>query len=1037
MKKQEIKNKKIDFHKIEKKWQEKWEKKKAFEVKEDKKKKKYYVLEMFPYPSGSGLHMGHTFNYVIGDIYARYMRMKGFNVLYPMGYDSFGLPAENAAIKAGENPKKYTEKSIKNFIKQQKELGLSYDWSRIVMSHTPEYYKWDQWIFLKMFEKGLAYKKKASVNWCSKCNSVLANEQVHNGKCWRHEDTDVEIKYLEQWFFKITDYAEELYDSIDSLTEWPEDVKAMQKNWIGKSYGAEINFKINGENWPIFTTRADTIYGVSFMVISAQHPRLMELVTKEQKKEVETFLKKIKSTSEKDANELEKEGEFTGSYAINPMNEEKVPVYTGNFVVADYGSGMVMAVPAHDKRDFEFAKKYGLPIRQVIRKLKAPIRSYVMGSENISEKDFTSINIKIVEKTSDGDYKIEIPKESIKKYEELIAKKMSPGFWNEYIAEEVVFLFKHKDGKIERLVMNDKNLERIDKLACEFIENSDDVEVFDKLRTSVRGTLRASKSPEQDTQGLFDEKTISSEFSKGQFLKTSDTINRIVHNNQKYDPKSTDNYINGAIANNSWYQPLIVHEEEGILINSSEFTDLTSEEAKKQITKKLEGIGLGKEKIQYKLRDWLISRQRYWGTPIPIIYCEKCGAVPVPEKNLPVVLPDKVKFGEGNPLAGNKEFVNVKCPKCEGKATRETDTMDTFVNSSWYFLRYCDPKNKNKIFDKEKAAYWMPIDTYIGGKEHACMHLIYFRFYTKFLRDLGLINVGEPDKVLFNQGMLHGEDGAVMSKSRGNVVLPETVSKKYGIDTARLFLMSIASPDKDILWSDKGVEGSSKFLKKVVEYIENFEKPSQNFQNSLRRTLKEGKNIDYSKSSIRNFKKGKSSAKLEHKINKAVKGIDEDIKKFRYNLAVIKLRMLFESFDSEISKEDLEKFVKMLSLFCPHVAEEFWEMLGNKGFVSLSSWSEVDESKIKEEFDKADRIIESTIGDIINILKLLKEKQNKEGNKIYLYVLPQEINFYDGEEIAKRVGKEVKIFVVNDKNKYDPQGKAAKAKPGKPAIYIE
>jgi len=815
---------KINFEAVEKKWQDRWEKKKIFNVKEDRKKKKFYVLEMFPYPSGSGLHMGHAFNYTIGDIYARFKRMQGFNVLYPMGYDSLGLPAENAAIKEGEHPKKYTEKSVKNFIKQQKSLGLSYDWERMIMSHKPEYYKWDQWIFLKMLEKGLAFKKKAPVNYCPKCKTVLANEQVVNGKCWRHTDINVEIRSLEQWFLKITDYAEELYDKIDSLKEWPEDVKAMQKNWIGKSYGYDIDFEINGEKWKIFTTRPDTLYGVTFMVISAQHPRLMELVTKEQKKEVEKFLKKIKSTSEKDLEELEKEGAFTGSYAVNPATGEKVPVYAGNFVVADYGSGMVMAVPAHDQRDFEFAKKYDIPIKVVIN------------------PDAYSLNP-------------------------------------------------------------------------------------DKMVRAFTG--------------------------------------------------------------------------QGKLVNSGEFDGMLSRDAIDEIGKKF-----GKKTVNYKLRDWLISRQRYWGTPIPIIYCDKCGIVPVPEKDLPVKLPDKVKFGAGNPLKTNEKWINVKCPKCGGKAKRETDTMDTFVNSSWYYLRYCDSKNDKEIFDKKKVKYWMPIDVYIGGKEHACMHLIYFRFYTKFLRDLGLIDIDEPAVLLFNQGMLHGDDGAVMSKSRGNVVLPEEISKKYGIDTARLFLVSMASPDKDVQWSEKGIEGSWKFVKKVVNYFDN-------------------------------VKFGKSNEKVEHKINKGIKEITEDIENFKYNLAVIKLREIFDAIENEeVSKDNLESFVKLFSVFCPHVAEEIWEKIGGKNFVSLADWPSADEKKINEKFDKIDKAVEKTVSDILNILKILESKKGS-AKRVYVYVLPNEIEFYSENELSKRVGKEVKVFAVNDKNKYDPQGKAGKTKPGKPAIFVE
>ena len=587
-----------------------------FVSKEDSKKKKYYVLEMFPYPSGAGLHMGHAFNYTIGDVYARFMRMSGWNVLYPMGYDSFGLPAENAAVKAQSHPKIFTEQAIENFVRQQKSLGLSYDWERKLMTHSSEYYRWNQYFFLKFFEKGLVYRKKSPVNYCSKCETVLANEQVHNGKCWRHGDTDIELKQLEQWFIKTTAYAEELLKDIDKL-QWPERIKSMQRNWIGKSQGTEILFTINGEKWPIFTTRPDTIFGVTFMVVSAQHPRLMELVTDKEKKEVEKFLKKLKSTKQEDMDLMEKDGVFTGSYAVNPMTKGKIPVYAGNFVVADYGSGMVMAVPAHDQRDYEFAKKYSLPIKQVIC-----------------------------------------------------------GNW----------------------------------------------------------------------------------------------------------PKPVCPVLSEAYVNN------------GHLVASGEFEGLKNEEAKEKIAADLERLGLGKKVVQYKLRDWLVSRQRYWGTPIPFVYCEKCGVMPVPERDLPIKLPENVKFGQGNPLESNKEFVETKCPQCKGKARRETDTMDTFFDSSWYYLRYCDNKNDKKPFDASKTDYWMPVDQYIGGAEHACMHLIYARFFTKALRDLGFLKFDEPFIRLFNQGMLHGPDGAVMSKSRGNVVLPETVSAKYGMDTARLFFFSIPSP---------------------------------------------------------------------------------------------------------------------------------------------------------------------------------------------------------------------------------------------------
>ncbi len=817
----------MDFAKIEKKWQNLWEEKKAFQVKENSKKKKFYVLEMFPYPSGSGLHMGHAFNYTIGDVFARFKRMQGFNVLYPMGYDSFGLPAENAAIKNKTHPKEYTEKAIANFIKQQKSLGLSYDWDRMIKTSSPEYYKWNQYFFLKFYEKGLIYRKKGNVNWCPRCETVLANEQVQNGFCWRHPEQEVATKQLEQWYIKTTDYAEQLLKEIEKL-DWPKRIKLMQENWIGRSEGTELVFKVNGKPWNVFTTRADTLFGVTFLVVSAQHTDLMELVTKEKKKDVENFLVRLKSTKQEDIDKLEKEGVFTGSFAEHPLTGEKIPIWAGNFVLADYGSGMVMGVPAHDQRDFEFAKKYGLEIKQVIS----------------------------------------------------------------------------KDGK---------------------------------------------KSSAKLTQAFVDY---------------------------------------------------------GKLVNSGDFDELDSLEAKEHIVIALAQKNLGRKTIQYKLRDWLISRQRYWGTPIPMIYCENCGIVPVSEKELPVKLPDKVEFGKGNPLESNDKFVNLKCYKCGGKARRETDTMDTFFDSSWYYLRFCDSENEKKPFDIGKAEYWMPVNQYIGGAEHACMHLIYARFFAKALRDLGYVKFSEPFTRLFNQGMLHGKDGFVMSKSRGNVVLPEEVSKRYGIDSARLFLLSIASPDKDIEWSEAGIDGSYRFVQKLISFFEN-------------------------------VKKGKSSEKTEHKINKAIIKIREHIENFRYNYAIIELRSLFDSLDKEISKGDLENCIKLLSPFCPHLAEEFWERLGNKSLISLENWPESVESKINEWFDKEEEAVDKTIFDILNILKIVKEKQGKEAEKIYLYAIPPELKTYDAKILSVRVGKEVKVFAVNDKTKYDPENKSGKARPGKPAIFVE
>jgi len=820
-----------DFSKIEQKWQKKWEQSKIFEVDVDKKKKKYYVLDMFPYPSGAGLHMGHAFVFTLGDICARYRRMQGYNVLYPIGYDSLGLPAENAAIKNGTHPKAYTEKSMANFMKQQKAMGWSYDWSRMFKTSDSEYYRWDQWIFLKMLEKGVAYRKKSAVNWCPKCNTVLANEQVTGGKCWRHEDTNIEIKHLEQWYFKITKYAEDLLKGLDKI-DWPERAKLMERNWIGRSEGTEILFEINGEKWPIFTTRPDTIFGVTFMVISAQHARLMEIVTKEQKKKVEIFLKKLNSVSEKELENMEKDGVFTGSYAINPMTKEKVPVWAGNFVVADYGAGMVMAVPAHDQRDFEFAEKYNIPIKVVIKPKAKDIQAVVM------EEAYT---------------------------------------------------------------------------------------------------------------------------------------------------------------------------DDGHLVNSQGFNGLNNEEAKEHITEALELKKLGRKVIQYKLRDWLISRQRYWGTPIPVIYCDKCGIVPVAEKDLPVVLPENVKFGKGNPLATNENFVKAKCPKCGKIGRRETDTMDTFANSSWYYLRYTDAHNNKKIFDESKANYWAPIDQYIGGPEHITMHLIYMRFYTKFLKEIGLLKFDEPALSYFTQGVVKASNGERMSKSKGNVIEPLETINKYGADSLRLYLVSNGSADKDIIWDEKGITGSFNFLNRVSDYFNN-------------------------------FKSGKVNPKIESKLNQTIKEFNSCVPVFKHNLAVIKLRELFSYFsDEDIDKKTAEDFLKLLHVYCPFITEELWSKIGGKGFISLAEWPAVDEKKIYEKFEQQEQAVEKLAGDIKNIVRIVKEKQNKDVSKAFVYVLPNEKSNYleNVELLEKKTLLKIRVFAVNDKDKVDPENKSKNVKPGRPGIYLE
>ncbi len=769
----------MNFQKIEEKWQRRWEERKAFEAKEDPKKKNFYVLEMYPYPSASFLHMGHVRNYTIGDVYARFKRMQGFNVLYPMGYDSFGLPAEMAAKKEGIHPKKYADYAIKKIMEYQKALGNSYDWSRILYSHDPHYYRWNQLFFLKLFERSLAYRKKAAVNWCPNCESVLANEEAEGGKCWRCEGGVVQ-KELEQWFFRITAYADRLLKDLDKI-EWPEKIKTMQRNWIGRSEGTEIYFRIEGTGKvaSTFTTRPDTIFSVTFIALAPEHPWTIEL-TKGTKyeKEVLRFIEKAKKESVTDRinEEKEKEGVFLGKYAINPASGEKIPVYTANFAIYEYGTGIVMC-DAHDKRDFRFARKYGIPLKFVISK--------------------------------DG---------------------------------------KHVDAN-----------------------------------------------------------------------------------------KAEEAYIN-----------------DGMLFDSGKFSGMHNREALPKIAEWLEKNKKGKRTVNYSIHDWMISRQRYWGTPIPVIYCGGCGIVPVPEKDLPVLLPEKVDFkSSGNPLAANKEFVNTKCPECGKPAKRETDTMGGFVDSSWYFLRYCDNKNKEKPFDAKKTRYWMPVDQYIGGAEHAVMHLIYARFFVKALKDLGFVDFEEPFSKLFNQGIVY-KDGHKMSKSFGNIVTQDEMAEKYGTDTARLFLMFVSSPDKQMEWSEEGIEGSFRIINKLVRLKEEISKKTDKMQ--------------------------------EHKINVAIKKVTENIEAFEYPKAIIAIIEAIDYFSERgISKENYGTLLKLISPFCPHTAEELWEAVGNPTLISVEKWPEVDEEKIDEKMDKLETFVKQTLDDARNIIKML----GKPPKRVRIYIAPE------------------------------------------------
>lgn len=757
-------------HDIEAKWQKYWEENKTFKVEMDKDKPKSYVLEMFPYPSGN-LHMGHVRNYSIGDVIARFRTMKGFNVLHPMGWDSFGMPAENAAIKHNIPPKKWTLENIANMTRQLKALGLSYDWDREVTTCKEDYYKWTQWFFELFYKRGLAVKKESAVNWCDTCNTVLANEQVIDGKCWRC-DHEVVKKDLSQWFFKITDYADELLKDLDLLPGWPERVKTMQHNWIGRSEGLEFSFEIPALNdtVAVYTTRPDTAYGVTFMALAAEHPLIKKICENNPKAdEINAFCERVRNQSEieRTSSESEKEGVFTGVYCINPFTGRKVEIWVTNYVLYDYGTGAVMGVPTGDQRDWMFADKYGI------------------------EKIVTICPI-------------------------------------------------GKELKLE-------------EMTCAY------------------------------------------------------------------------------------------EEKEGMLVNSGEFTGMEMHKAMSAIMDKAEAEGFGKRRVNYRLRDWLISRQRYWGAPIPIIYCPHCGEVLVPEDQLPVRLPEDVSFNAGakSPLATSEEFVHCKCPKCGADATRETDTMDTFLCSSWYYLRYTDAHNDKMPFDKELNNYWGPVDQYIGGIEHAILHLLYSRFFVKVLRDAGLVDYDEPFGNLLTQGMVI-KDGAKMSKSLGNVVSPEEILSKYGADTARLFILFAAPPERELEWSDQGVEGSFRFLNRIWRIVQAFE------------AVLAQKVTEYDHSNL-----SEADKDLRRVLHSSIKKVTNDIEtRFNFNTAISTMMELVNALYAykEAAKEPnagliyeaISDLIKMMSPFVPHITEELWRgAIDANSSVHEQSWPECDEEALK------------------------------------------------------------------------------------------
>jgi leucyl-tRNA synthetase len=819
-----------DFRVVEDKWQRYWEEHGFYQVEEDASKPKYYCLEMFPYPSGR-LHMGHVRNYAIGDVVARFHTMRGYNVLHPMGWDAFGLPAENAAIQRNIHPSEWTRHNIEYMRSQLKRMGLSYDWRREVTSCLPDYYRWTQWLFLQLYHNGLAYKKAAAVNWCPSCNTVLANEQVVNDACERC-GTAVQKRELEQWFFRITKYADRLLDNLDKLDGWPEKVKIMQANWIGRSEGAEILFPVKGfdEQLAVFTTRPDTIFGATYMVLAPEHPLVDKLISgRPNEGAIRSFIAKVTAQDELDrtAEHTEKLGMFTGGYCINPATKEEIPIWIGNYVLMGYGTGAIMAVPAHDQRDLDFARKYGLKVRVVIQ-------------------------------PPDGDL----------------------------------------DGET---------------------------------------MVEAYTGP-------------------------------------------------------------------GSLVNSGQFNGLPSEEAIGAITKFLEEQGLGRFQVNYRLRDWLISRQRYWGAPIPIVYCDECGTVPVPEEELPVYLPMDVAFkptGQ-SPLVEADEFVHTECPRCGGKAKRETDTMDTFVCSSWYFLRYADPHNESLPFTKEKVDYWMPVDQYIGGVEHAILHLMYARFFQMVISDLGLVTVDEPFQNLLTQGMVL-KGGIKMSKSKGNIVDPDHIINEYGSDTARVFVLFASPPEKELEWSDEGVEGAFRFLNRVWRLVDAYADQ-----------LGEPGILDLDRLT-------KQERDLWRIVNRTIKKVTEDVEdRFNFNTAISSIMeltnalYLYKESAGEVNRdllaEALEKLLLLLAPFAPHITEELWSRLGRTESIHLQKWPDYDEEALQVEEMTIVIQVNGRVRDRLVVPVDMAEDELKER----ALALPRVQEFVDGKKVVKVIlvpGKLVNIVV--------------------------
>jgi len=1102
---------------IEDKWQKIWEEEGLFKVNDKSLKKKKYILDMFPYPSGEGLHVGHVESYTATDIYSRYLRMKDkgkYEVLHPQGWDAFGLPAENYAIKTGIHPAQTTKKAIETFKRQIRSLGFSYDWSREINSSEPSYYKWTQWFFLLLYKNGLAYKGRAKVNWCESCKTVLANEQAEGGKCERCGSQVVQ-KDLEQWFFRITDFIEDqeykgrkikgLLSGLDDV-DWPESTKQGQRNWIGKSEGAIVKFKVKSQkskvkitmqnakvilvhgcpnrddnnpktrtydkhwqpwiknkleklgikvNFPlmphpwkpiyedhkrvfeklnidensilighscgasflvrwlgdtkkkikklilvapwkepnhknqekaefynfdidssirerveevivftsddeektgkesakifgkelkakvielkkhghftegdmgkiefpelldvilndfavdseieVFTTRPDTLFGCTYMVVCPEHELIKNYESRiKNYEEIEKYIEESKKKSDLERTDLAKEKtgvKIEGLVAINPVNNEEIPIFVADYVLSDYGTGAIMAVPAHDSRDYEFAVKYGLPIRPVVLKQGKMCKSFVMGVDKQFKNYLAKINVKIVEETKDGFLKILIPFDKIEEYKALIREHMNNGFWNEFsISKGFYFIFKDKNGNIEEYKLNKENNDKIDTYSWQY----------------------NNETPPQEPENVY-----------------------------------------SWLAKNDFYQDILIHTEDGVNINSDFLDGLPTKEAKKKIIKWLEDKKLGKSAINYKLRDWLVSRQRYWGAPIPIIYCDKCGEVPVSEEDLPVELPDDVDFkptGE-SPLKYSAKFHNVKCPKCGAPARRESDTMDTFVCSSWYYFRYADPNNADEFASQEALKKWLPVDVYVGGAEHTVLHLLYSRFFTKVLQKYGYIDFNEPFLKLRHQGIILGEDGDKMSKSKGNVINPDNVVKEYGADALRMYEMFMGPLEDMKPWNTKGIIGIKRFLERVWKLFQKFQ--------------------SYNSQSPTNLKLQSQNSKFENLLHKTIKKVTEDIENFRFNTAISALMILI----NEMEKQDslfiihYSLFIKLLAPFAPHLSEELWQKLGHKESIFKESWPEYDPQLIKDETINLVVQVNGKLRDTIKVDAEISEEEAKK-----------------------------------------------------------